>query len=163
MGPTTVEQELDGTTIEYEEISVEGDQIERLMPAVFTVHWARLTVGPLLQGAAFEIRFAEAPRVTMLDGYMTVDTGAWHFHLCVNDTSGQARAARRVGRAAFFRATGGGCAPEYHGLRLWNGLGEQMVTVLFPSAYYDDAMKPLRPPDPGRLALWEDVRSRYRA
>ena len=163
MVPTTVEQELDGTTTEYEEIPVEGDHIERLMTELFTVHWLRITVGPLLQGAAWEIRFTAAPRVTMLDGYLTVDTGAWHFHLCVNDTSGPARAARRVGRAAFFRTTGGSCAPESYGLRLWNGLGEQMVTVLFPSPYYDDAMNRLRTPDPGRTAPWEDVRSRYRA
>jgi hypothetical protein len=163
MASTTVEHELDGTTTEYEDIPVKGDHIERLMTELFTAHWSRLTVGPLLQGAVFEIRFAGAPKVTMLDGYLTADTGAWHLHLCVNDTSGPAAQARRVGRAAFFRSTGSSCAPEVHGLRLWNGLGEQMVTVLFPSAYYDDAMAPLRPPDPSRLVLWEDIRSRYRA
>ena len=163
MASTTVEQDVDGTTTEYEDVSVEGDRVEQLLRELFTMHWSRITVGPLLQGAVFEIRFSTAPRVTMLDGYMTVDTGGWHFHLCVNDTSGPGRQARRVGRAAFFRTTGGSCGPETHGLRLWNGLGEQMVTVLFPSAYYDDAMSPLRPPDPGRLAFWKDVRDRYRA
>ena len=91
MAPTTVEQELDGTSTEYEEIPVEGDHVERLMTELFTAHWPRITVGPLLQGAVWEIRFTAAPRVTMLDGYLTVDTGAWHFHLCVNDTSGPAR------------------------------------------------------------------------
>lgn len=163
MAPVTVEQELDGTTTEYAEIPVEGDRMERLMTELLTAHWARITVGPLIQGAAWEIRFTAPPRITMLDGYLTADTGTWHFHLCVNDTSGLARAARRVGRAAFFCTTGGSCAPASYGLRLWNGLGEQMVTVLFPSPHYDEAMNRLPTPDLSRTALWEDVRSRYRA
>ena len=44
-----VEQELDGTTIEYEEIPVEGDRVERLTTELFTEHWAHVTVGPLVQ------------------------------------------------------------------------------------------------------------------
>jgi len=102
MAPTTVEQELDGTSTEYEEIPVEGDHVERLMTELFTAHWPRITVGPLLQGAVWEIRFTAAPRVTMLDGYLTVDTGAWHFHLCVGDTRGQGDPA--LARATLARA-----------------------------------------------------------
>ena len=62
----------------------------------------------------------------MLDGYLTVDLGPWHFHLCVNDhreTTPQAALIRRVGRAAFFRTQGGGHTPMTWGLRLWNGRG----------------------------------------
>ena len=96
-----------------------------------------LTVGPLIEGAAYEIQFATPPKVTMLDGYLTVDTGAWHFHLCVNDHRGTRSAElariRRVARAAFFKTEGGSCAPATWGLRLWNGRGEQMVTILFPN------------------------------
>lgn len=161
---TTVEQELDGTTTEYEDIPVAGDRIERLLTEIFRNHWARVTVGPIVDGAAWEIRLTAPPRLSMMDGYLTTDTGAWHFHLCVNDTAGPAELARarRVARAAFFRTSGGTCVPESFGLRLWNGRGEQMVTVFFPNPYYDDASNRLPTPDSTRTALWEDVRRRYR-
>jgi hypothetical protein len=166
MEPTRTELELDGTTTEYDDVAVAGDRIERLLTELFTEHWERITVGPLIQGAAWEIRFTAKPVVTMLDGYLTTDTGAWHFHLCVGDTRGGGDAAlaraRRVGRAAFFRTVGGTCVPESYGLRLWNGLREQMVTVFFPNPFYDDESNRLRVPDPTRTELWEDFRRRYR-
>jgi hypothetical protein len=167
-GPVS-ERELDGSLTEYFDMDVRGDRVERLLTELFTEHWRGLTVGPLIQGAVFEVRFTGPPRVTMLDGYMTVDPGPWHFHLCVNDhreAPPELAAIRRVGRAAFFRAhgTGGaGHAPMTWGLRLWNGRGEQMVTVLFPSAYYSDAMELLPEPDWRRLALWEALRGQHAA
>jgi hypothetical protein len=166
MATTTIEQELDGTVTEYEDVPVEGDRVERMLRELFSEHWARLTVGPIIQGAAWEIRFTAPPRLSMLDGYLTVDTGPWHFHLCVGDPEVGGREtlarARRVARAAFFRTTGGPCSPETYGLRLWNGLGEQMITVLFPNPYYDDASNRLPEPDRARTALWEATRRRYR-
>lgn len=160
----TVEHEIDGSTIEYFEVTVKGDQVERLMMELLTEHWAQLTVGPLIQGAVFEIRFPDAPRLSMLDGYLTVDHGAWHFHLCVNDhreTTPEAAAIRRVGRAAFFRTSGGGHTPMTWGLRLWNGRGEQMITVLFPNPYYDDRFERLAQPAWDKIKLWEALRARY--
>jgi hypothetical protein len=167
-GPT-VERELDGTLTEYFDVDVRGDRVERLLTELLTEHWRGLSVGPLIQGAVFEVRFTAPPRVTMLDGYMTVDPGAWHFHLCVNDhreAPPELAAIRRVGRAAFFRTRGTGAAghaPMTWGLRLWNGRSEQMVTVLFPSAYYSNAMEPLPEPDWRRVALWDAFRARYGA
>ena len=167
-GPSTIELELDGSRTEYFDVAVAGDRVERLLTELFTRHWARITVGPLIQGAVFELRLPAAPRVAMLDGYLTVDVGAGHFHLCVNDHREAApalAAVRRVGRAAFFRMHGlaPGHAPVTWGLRLWNGRGEQMVTVLFPSAYYSDEMALLPAPDWTRLALWDELRARYAA
>src|SRR2546426_4861903 len=83
-----VVRELDGTVTTYDEVGVEGDGVERLLTELFTEHWPAVTVGPLVEGAAYEIRFTVAPKVSMLDGYMTIDTGAWHFHLCVGDHRG---------------------------------------------------------------------------
>lgn len=166
MAAMPTEREIDGSTIEYHEIDVAGDRVERLLTDLFTEHWREVTVGPLIQGAVFEVRFSAAPRVTMLDGYMTVDVGPWHFHLCVNDhrdTTAEAAAVRRVGRAAFFRTTGDAHAPGTWGLRLWNGRGEQMTTVLFPSPYYDERFERLPEPDWSKLGLWETLRARYRA
>src|SRR5881409_1820330 len=84
----TIERGLDGVTTEYRDVVVAGDGVERLLTELFTEHWDKLTVGPLIEGAAYEIQFAARPTVTMLDGYLTVDTGVWHFHLCVNDHRG---------------------------------------------------------------------------
>lgn len=163
----TIEHELDGTTTEYAEFPADGDTVERLMAEVFESHWSSVTVGPIIQGAAFEIRFVAAPTVTRLDGYLTVDTGSWHFHLCVNDHRGTRSAElariRRVARAAFFRTTGGSCSPTSWGLRLWNGRGEQMITVLFPNPHFDDEFKRLREPRWEKTKLWEDLRARYAA
>src|SRR5881296_659042 len=101
-----VVREVDGTVTTYDEVDVEGDRVERLLTELFTEHWAELTVGPLVEGAAYEIRFTAAPKVSMLDGYMTVDTGAWHFHLCVGEHRGtrspDLARIRRVARCTFF-------------------------------------------------------------
>ena len=147
------------------EVPVEGDHVERLLIELFERHWAELTVGPLIEGAAYEIRFTSPPKLSMLDGYLTVDTGAWHFHLCVNDPRAAPTAERarlgRVARAAFFTESGGTCVPMTWGLRLWNGHGEQMITVLFPTPYFDDEWRPLAEPRWEKTARWEDFRRRY--
>lgn len=165
--PRTVVHEigLDGVTIEYDDVAVDGDHIERLMTAIFSEHWADVTVGPLVEGAAFEIRFTAPPNVTMLDGYLTVDTGPWHFHLCVNDHTGtpsmELRRIRRVARAAFFRKMGESDVPMSWGLRLWNGRGEQMISVLFPNPRYGEHGNRLAQPRWEKTKLWEDLRAQY--
>ena len=163
----TTTTELDGTVTEYDDVAVGGDTVQRLLTEIFTRHWREVYAGPIIEGAAYEIRFTAPPTVTMLDGYMTVDVGAWHFHLCVGEHRGTPSAAlarlRRVGRAAFFRTQGGSCAPGSWGLRLWNGRGEQMITVFFPSPWFDDDMRRLDRPRMERLQLWEALRRRYTA
>ena len=100
---STIERQDDGSTTEYFDVSVAGDHVERLMREVFTDHWAHVVVGPMIEGSAWEIQFAAEPKVTMLDGYLTVDPGSWHFHLCVNDHRAAATPElariRRVARA----------------------------------------------------------------
>jgi hypothetical protein len=164
-GPVRTTTELDGTVTEYDDVPVAGDTVQRLLTEIFTRHWSEVSAGPIIEGAAYEIRFTAPPTVTMLDGYMTVDVGAWHFHLCVGEHRGTPSAElarlRRVGRAAFFRTQGGSCAPGSWGLRLWNGRGEQMITVFFPSPWFDDDMRRLARPRLEKLQLWEELRRRY--
>jgi hypothetical protein len=161
-----VVREADGSVTRYADVPVTGDTVERLMTEVFRDHWAEIFAGPIIEGAAYEIRFVAAPKVSMLDGYLTVDTGAWHFHLCVNDHRGaatleQAR-VRRVARAAFFQTDGGTCVPGTWGLRLWNGRGEQMITIFFPNPWLDEASeRRVHEPRWDRTALWDDLRRRY--
>ena len=160
-----VVREPDGSLTEYSDVSVAGDTVERLLLEVFGEHWAAISAGPIIDGAAYEIRFTAPPKLSMLDGYLTVDPGPWHFHLCVNDHGGAATPelarVRRVARAAFFHTDGGSCVPGAWGLRLWNGRGEQMITVYFPNPWLDDDLERVREPRWERTALWEDLRARY--
>ena len=160
-----VVREPDGSSTEYSDVPVAGDTIERLLLEVFGAHWASISAGPIIDGAAYEIRFTAAPKLSMLDGYLTVDTGPWHFHLCVNDHGGAANPelarVRRVVRAAFFRTDGGSCVPGAWGLRLWNGRGEQMITVYFPNPWLDDDLERVREPRWERTAAWDDLQTRY--
>jgi len=165
-GPVrTVERESDGALTEYDAVAVDGDGVQRLLTEIFTDHWAAVFAGPVIEGAAYEIRFTAPPTLSMLDGYLTVDVGAWHFHLCVNEHQGaptpeQAR-RRRVARAAFFRTDGGSCVPGAWGLRLWNGHGQQMITIYFPNPWLDDDGERVREPRWARTALWDELRARY--
>ena len=79
---------------------------------MFENYWQVIQFGPLIQGAAWEIRAANAPeKVTLYDGYITVDFGTWHFHLCIGATTGsrshptapELAAHRRTARAELYR------------------------------------------------------------
>jgi len=143
--------------------------LRALLTDIFRNHWQEIVFGTLVQGAVFEIRFTAQPRISVSDGYLTVDPGAWHFHLCVNDHQGtpspELARLRRVARAAFFRTEGGshggGHSTPTWGLRLWNGREEQMITVLFPNPYYDEDWRFLKEPRWEKTALWETLRGRY--
>ena len=96
-----------------------------------------------VQGAVFEIRFKDPPKIFLFDGYLTVDLGYWHFHLCIGTHQGtpspELAAKRRVARAAFFETRGGKCGGgRSWGLHLWNGFGEQMTTVFLPSPFLSE-------------------------
>ena len=154
MTTRVVEQGPGDTITEYDEVPVHGDVVERLLTEIFSRHWAEVFAGPVIEGAAYEIRFTTAPTLSMLDGYLTVDVGAWHFHLCVGEHRGAATpeqaAIRRVARAAFFHTDGGSCVP-----------GAQMITVYFPNPWLDDAQQRTREPRWEKTALWAELRARY--
>ena len=44
---------------------------------------------------------------------------------------------------------------------MFNGDGDQMMTVLLPNPFLDDADQILDDPDWSRLALWDELRSRF--
>jgi len=66
-----------------------------------------------------------------------------------------------VARAAFFRTEGGSCAETTWGLRLWNGRGEQMITIMFPNPHFDEDWRRLPEPRWEKTALWQELRRRY--
>jgi hypothetical protein len=46
------------------------------------------------------------------------------------------------------------------GFRMWNGVGEQLITIYFPNPYYDKQGM-LKEPQLDRLQLWERMRDQY--
>ena len=164
----TVEPNPDGHLIEYTDFEPAADVLERLLRDLFEHHWRDLAFGSCIQGAVYELRASQPPRLSFLDGYLTVDLGGSHLHLCIgphagpqgNPTPPEIAAWRRVGRAAFYRSLNREGAPVSWGLRMWNGRGEQMLTVFLPNPYYDASGR-RQAPDWRLLDLWNRLRSTY--
>jgi hypothetical protein len=77
----------------------------------------------LLEGIVFAVRFTEAPKLKMLDGYLTVNLGPRHFHFCIHEHTGNRSpdlaSKRRAARLALIETPGGrstaGVAGEFAG------------------------------------------------
>ncbi len=141
-----------------------------LLNDIFEHHWADIVFGPIIEGAAFEFRCIEPPtKIALFDGYLTVDLGGPHFHLCIGESRGspahptpvEQRHHRQTSRAEFFR----GLDPEGHpvtwGLSLANGKDEQLCTIFFPNPFLtaEGHLAPI--PDWGRLEIWDTLMARY--
>jgi hypothetical protein len=163
--------EADGATLETFALPTDEASLEALLRELFCQHWREITFGPLIQGAAWEMRAPHAPTYFgMLDGYLTVAFGVSHFHLCIGSHCGtEASPAspalarhRRTSRAELYRRLDASGAPVSWGLRLFNGEGEQQLTVLLPNPFLaPDTDKILPVADWSRLALWDRLRARW--
>lgn len=161
----------DGATVEIFPLPSDEMSLEHLLRDLFEKHWDKITFDPLIQGAAWEIRAPHAPtHVGMLDGYLTVAFGPSHFHLCIgphkgpssNPTPEALARHRRTGRAELYRRLDKSGAPVSWGLRLFNGEGEQQITVLLPNPFLSaDGDKVLKKPEWSRLDLWDRLRGRW--
>lgn len=169
----TVEN-LDGSKMEYEYMDPSAEKMEKLFRDLYENQWNKLRFGPCVQGAVFELVLTEKPKVSMLDGYLTVDAGPWHFHLCVGkyeakvthmtvnrDKLEEDARQRRIAKAAFVRMLDGSCVPKSWSLRFWNGINEQMISVFLPNPYLNDKMQRQKDPDLSKLQLWEKLRKEY--
>ena len=63
---------LDGTRTEYFEVECAEPTLLALLRELFEEHWGEVIFGPCIEGAVFEGRFVSRPRVSLLDGYVTV-------------------------------------------------------------------------------------------
>ncbi|GEM_PF-43172 len=160
--------EQDPNDLEVFRVPRGGEVAEEIMRLVFVEHWQRVRFGPLIQGGVFELAATAPPRIGMLDGYMTVDLGHSHFHLCVGEHRGSQDnpvspdiARRRQCARVELQRQWIQDAPRTWMLRLFNGEGAQMITVLLPNPFLTDEMKILDEPDWTRLSLWDELRSRY--
>jgi len=164
---------LDGTRTEYFEVDCAEASLLAVLREIFEEHWDAVIFGPCIEGAVFEGRFPSRPRVSVLDGYATVEVGgaeSWHFHLCVGPHAGSSRLPtppelarwRRCARAAFFKNCDREGRPSSWGFRMWNGRAEQMLTVFFPNPWIDPGrQRYVDTPDWSRLALWMELRARH--
>jgi hypothetical protein len=167
--PTEITTEPDGRETMLFDLPADEATLMRLFRLLFEEHATEIIFGPCIQGAVFEIHVEKPAEVTLLDGYLTADFGAWHFHLCIGEHRGttsqpcpeELARHRRVKRVALFRSRGRSCLPASWGLRLWNGKDEQMITVFFPNPYLDAQMHRNRVPDWTRLDLWDRVRREF--
>ena len=173
--PRTVDEPGMGR-LEIWNLATDEPSLEALLRDVFDNWWQGIFFGILIQGAAWEIAAPNAPRkISMMDGYMTVDFGPWHFHLCIGETRGTPRTPtppelakhRRTHRAELYRelqakkGNEGAGTPNSWGLRLFNGQDEQQLTVFLPNPFLTDEMQVQNPPDFSRLAMWDHLRERY--
>lgn len=169
MTPQTVVEPGMGV-LEVFPLDTSEDTLFALLRDVFENYWQVILFGPLIQGAAWEIKAPGAPRKMVLnDGYLTVEFGSWHFHICIGRHRGSSKnpvdpalaAHRRTGRAELYRQLQDDGTPNSWGLRLLNGQDEQQLTVFLPNPFLSGESKPLPTPDWSRLAMWDHLRKTY--
>ncbi|MCX7900510.1 MAG: hypothetical protein N2444_10620, partial [Methylocystis sp.] len=156
----------DGSRTRYSYFDASEETLVKLMDELFKVHWARLTIGPWMLGAVFELTFDTAPEVTMHNGYLNIDAGSWHCHLCIGKYKGggapESHVLRRVAKIAFYDWRGDGSIKERSsGIQMWNGYGEQMKTIFFPHVLLGATPHTVGPPNWENLRLYYEFRQRY--
>lgn len=169
--PYNREQSPDGSIHECLSLSVEEEDLKGMLIDLFSNHWHEITFGPLIQGAAWEIKARSAPtKIGYLDGYLTIVFEESHFHLCIGPHKGTTKNPtpealarhRRTAKAVLYRKLNRESFPVSWGLRLTNGNGEQQMTVLFPNPFLSPVTgKIVKIPDWSRLALWDKWRKNW--
>ncbi len=162
----TTEERVDD--LEVFPVPADQETLHELLTIVFAEHWRSIRFGTLIQGAVYELTATEPPRMAMLDGYLTIDLGHSHLHLCIGDHHGAAdrpvepelARRRRCAHAELQRQWSDG-APSTWMFRMFNGDGDQMMTVLLPHPFLDERDQVLDEPDWSRLALWDLLRARF--
>jgi hypothetical protein len=162
--------ELGNGTLEIFDLSTSESPLFELLKDLFENHWQEIDFGILVQGAAWEIKATSKPEsVTLHDGYLTVDFGAWHFHICIGENKGspshptapELKAHRRTSRAELYRQLNQSGTPNSWGLRLYNGKDEQQLTIFLPNPFLTPEMQIAKEPDWSRLALWDQLRAQW--
>lgn len=163
--------ESQGRTEHVWSLPVDERFLEGFFRDLFENHYEGLTFGPIVQGAAYELRVPGPARsVTMSDGYFTVHWGlGGHFHLCLGTNYGpkskpnppELIAQRRPSRAELYRSLDKDGFPNSWGFRMFNGSGEQQITIFFPNPFITDDDNLATQADFTRLDMWDYVLKTY--
>jgi hypothetical protein len=162
----------DGASVDVFPLPVDEDSLKSLLEELFCDWWRVIVFGPMVEGAAWEWRAPGPPdAIHLYDGYLTVVFGRSHFHLCIGPHAGtpafpvsaELARHRRTARAELFRRIDGPTgSPLTWGLRLFNGAGEQQITIFFPNPFLSaNLAKRLRRPNWSKLTLWDHLRARW--
>ncbi|VAX29831.1 FIG01020671: hypothetical protein [hydrothermal vent metagenome] len=170
MSSSQIVEEAGMGRLEVFSIDAEESTLFDLIEDIFTHYWQEIHFGVLVQGAVWEIKAPNAPKkISLLDGYVTVDFDSWHFHICIGTHQGSKKypvdpelaAHRRTSRAELYRRLDGTCVPQSWALRFLNGREEQQMTIFLPNPFLTDKMKVTRHPDWSKLALWDHLRKKF--
>lgn len=168
--PSTTVEELGAGRVEIFPLPTDEAALEALLRDVFEGWWEQIVFGTLIQGAVYEIQVQAPPRqISLLDGYLTIAFDTWHFHICVGLNKGLAHlptnpdlaAIRRTSRAELARMIRPDGTPRSWQLRLFNGTGENQLTVFLPHPYLERGEVVTETPDWSRLAMWNHLRKTY--
>lgn len=151
-------------------LPIETDFLEELLRYIFENYWLSIVFGPIIEGGAYEFRCPREPRsITMFDGYLTVHFGDTHFHICIGENLGSSsnpttptlKKSRRTSRAEIVRSFDENGSPIIWQLRLFNGDDTPQLNIFFPNPFLTDEDKIADKPDWSRLAVWDDIATRY--
>ncbi len=161
----------DGRTEEIWPFPLEEAFLARFLTDVFENYHDRIAFGPLITGAAYELKSPCKPvSIALSRGYLTVHWGTrGHFHLCVGEVArstgdpaaAAAAAHRKPGRAELYRRLDRGGLPVSWGFRMFNGHDEPQITIFFPNPYVTDDDRVTTTPDWTRLTVWKELLPRY--
>jgi hypothetical protein len=136
-----------------------------LIHLCFDEYWDDIWFGIIMEGAAWEVAAPNAPvRISMYDGYATIDFGRWHFHLCIGEHTESGPELGRIrtcASAEMYRRIGGDGSPTSWGVRLYNGRDEQMMTLLLPNPFLTNKQQLRDEPAWQQLELWDRLRDHF--
>ncbi len=144
--------------------------LEEFLTYIFARYWDRIVFGPLIEGAAYELTCPCAPQaIRLFDGYLTVNFGGPHFHLCIGENQGppkdrtpeDLKRRRKPSKAQIFRRLDRDGAPLSWGFEMENGAGEPMISIFFASPFLSAGDQINPEPLWERLAMWRDIAQRY--
>lgn len=146
-------------------IPADEQSLLNLMHILFDEYWDDIWFGVLVEGAAWEVAAPNAAkRISLFDGYATIDFGRWHFHLCIGehkDSGPELGRIRRCSRAEMYRSLGSDGTPHSWGIRMFNGRGEQMMTAMLPNPFLTKTQQIRDELDFSQLELWDRLRELY--
>lgn len=99
--PPPIVDTFDGGREQTWPLPTDEENLLSLIHLLFDEYWDDIWFGILEQGAAWEVAAPNAPeRISMYDGYATVDFGRWHFHLCIGEHAASGPELGRIRRCA---------------------------------------------------------------